>query len=262
MVPGPAVCEGCRCAAATAQDALPNGPATGPATGPAAAILAHGQPGDPGALQPEIEALAAQVQALLPGWRIHGATLACKRSLAALHGVRLVYPHFMADGWFVRSETPRRLALAGINGVRLTAPLGLDPGLPALGAVVARETASAAGIDPATATLVVVGHGSGKSRAPALVTREFAKALAPAAGFAAVTVGFIEEPPFLADVLPEGPAVCLPFFATGGEHVTDDIPQGWRGQGPIAPPIGTTAGVAALIAATLRAAMATEASQG
>lgn len=234
-VPVPAPCEGCRCVAARAPLE------TAADSGPVAAILAHGQPGDPGALQPELEALAAQVQALLPGWRIHGATLACKRSLAALHGVGLVYPHFMADGWFVRSETPRRLAL---------------------GAAVARETAAAAGINPATATLVVVGHGSGKSRAPARAARAFAEALAPAAGFATVTVGFIEEPPFLADVLPEGPAVCLPFFATGGEHVTADIPQGWRGQGPIAPPIGTTGGVAALIAATLRAAMADEASQG
>ena len=252
----PAPCEGCRCAAARALVE------TAPGSGPVAAILAHGQPGDPGALQPELEALAAQVQALLPGWCIHGATLACKRSLAALHGVGLVYPHFMADGWFVRSETPRRLALAGIEGLRLTAPFGLDPGLPALGAALARQTAAAEGIDPATATLVVVGHGSGKSRAPARVTREFAKALAPAAGFAAVTVGFIEEPPFLAEVVPEGPAVCLPFFATGGEHVTDDIPQGWRGYGPIAPPIGSTAGVAALIATTLRAAMAEGVSQG
>lgn len=255
-VPLPAPCEGCRCVAARAPLE------TAADSGPVAAILAHGQPGDPGALQPELEALAARVQALLPGWRIHGATLACKRSLTALHGVGLVYPHFMADGWFVRSETPRRLALAGVEGVRLTAPLGLDPGLPALGAAVARETAAAAGINPATATLVVVGHGSGKSRAPARAARAFAEALTPAAGFATVTVGFIEEPPFLADVLPEGPAVCLPFFATGGEHVTADIPQGWCGQGPIAPPIGTTAGVAALIAATLRAAMAEKASQG
>ena len=222
--------------------------------GRVAAILAHGQPGDPGALQPELEALAAQVQALLPGWRILGATLACRRSLAALRRVGLVYPHFMADGWFVRSETPRRLALVGVEGVRLTAPLGLDPGLPALGAQIARRTAAAAGIDPATATLVVAGHGSGKSRAPARATREFAEALAPAAGFAAVTVGFIEEPPFIADVAPDGPAVCLPFFATGGGHVTVDIPEGWRGQGPIAPPIGADDGVAALIAATLREA--------
>lgn len=252
----PAPCAGCRCAIGRAPvEAAPD-------EGPAAAILAHGQPGDPGALQPELEALAAQVQALLPGWRIHGATLACKRSLAALRGVGLVYPHFMADGWFVRSETPRRLALAGVEGVRLTAPLGLDPGLPALGATVARKTAAAAGIDPATATLVVVGHGSGKSRAPARATQDFARALAPAAGFAAVTVGFIEEPPFLADVIPEGPAVCLPFFATGGGHVTGDIPQGWRGQGPVAPPIGTAAGVAALIAATLREAAAEGVSQG
>lgn len=239
----PAPCPGCRCATGA-------GPI--PAVHyPAAAIVAHGQPGDPGALQPELEALAARVQALMPGWTIRGATLACPRSLSALQGVGLVFPHFMADGWFVRSETPRRLADAGVGEVRMTAPLGLDPGLPALGARLARQAAADVGIDPATATLVVAGHGSGKSRKPAEATREFAAVLAETAGFASVVTGFIEEPPFLGDLDPKGPAVCLPFFATNGGHTTGDIPEAWAGRGPIAPPIGTVDGVAELIVAAL-----------
>ena len=241
-------CQGCRCAtgAAPVEAAAP----------PFAAIVAHGQPGDPGALQPELEALAARVQALMPGWIVRGATLACRRSLSALEGVQLVFPQFMADGWFVRSETPRRLAEAGVDGARLIAPLGLDPELPAIGARIAQDAARRAGIDPARATLVVVGHGSKGSRASANSTRAFAEALPDGAGFAHVTTAFIEEAPFLDDVVPEGPAVCLPFFATNGGHTIEDIPQGWRGHGPIAPPIGMNDAIPDLIAAALRTAAA------
>ena len=246
MIDAAPPCEGCRCA--TGAGPVQSAPA------PAAAIVAHGQPGDPGALQPELEALAARVQALLPGWTVRGATLACRRSLSALHGIEVIYPQFMADGWFVRTETPRRLAAAGVQGVRLLSPLGLDPELPALGARIARDTALAAGIDPAGATLVVVGHGSKGSRASAKSTQAFADALPDGAGFAHVTTAFIEEAPFLAEVAPEGPAVCLPFFATNGGHTTEDIPQGWRGHGPIAPPIGMNDAIPDLIAAALRTA--------
>lgn len=239
-------CEGCRCATGAGSVEPPDARF--------AAIIAHGQPGDPGALQPELEALAAQVQALMPGWTVRGATLACRRSLSALAGVQVIFPQFMADGWFVRSETPRRLAEAGVEGMRMVAPLGLDLELPVVGARIARETALAAGIDPAAATLVVVGHGSRGSRASANSTRAFAEALPDRGGFAAVTTAFIEEAPFLFDVVPDGPAVCLPFFATNGGHTTEDIPQGWRGRGPIAPPVGATDAIPPLIAAALRQA--------
>lgn len=236
-------CEGCRCATGAGRVA--------PAAQPFAAVVAHGQPGDPGALQPELEALAARVQALMPGWTVRGATLACRRSLSALDGVQLIFPQFMADGWFVRSETPRRLAEAGVEGARLVAPLGLDPELPAIGARIAQDAARQSGIDPAGATLVVVGHGSKGSRASANSTREFAQSLPRGAGFAHVTTAFIEEAPFLSDVVPEGPAVCLPFFATNGGHTIEDIPQGWHGRGPVAAPIGTTAEIPRLIATAL-----------
>ena len=231
-------CAGCDC-----------GPV--PVSDPEIAIVAHGQPGNPGALQPEIEALAARVSALLQR-PVAGATLACPRSLAALPGVRAVYPLFMAGGWFVNSEMPRRLAAAGVQGYAVTPPLGSDPGLSPVGGQVALATAHAAGIDPATATLVVVGHGSSKSRASADSTRAFAASLP--AGFATVVTAFIEEAPFLTDLVLDGPAVCLPFFATNGSHTTDDIPDAWAAlgaPGPIAPAIGTTDAVPALIAAAL-----------
>lgn len=236
-------CVGCDCAEPAPQGA------------PDFAIVAHGQPGNPGALQPEIEALAAAAAALLPGRRVLGATLACPRSLATLKGVGAVYPLFMAGGWFVNAEMPRRLTAAGVTGYKVLSPLGLDPALPPLGGRIAEDTARAAGLDPARTTLVVAGHGSSKSSASADSTRAFAAALPP--GFARVVTGFIEEPPYLNAIHLDGPAICLPFFATNGEHTKIDIPDAWTAlgrPGPLTPPIGTTADIPALIAASLRAA--------
>lgn len=221
-----------------------------------AAIVAHGQPGDPAPLQRDLEALAGRVGALLPGWRVHGATLADAGSLARLGAVRLVYPLFMAEGWFTRTEMPRRLKAAGVEGFATLRPLGLDPGLPAIGAALAREAAAAAGIDPAGATLVVAGHGSQVSRGSERATRAFAAAL-EGQGWARIECGFIEEAPLLHELRVERPAVCLPFFATAASHTTGDIPEAWQAlgsPGPIAPPVGTAAAVPALIAAALRAA--------
>ncbi len=226
-----------------------------------AAIVAHGQPGDPAPLQAQIEALAARVAALLPGWRVDGATLADADSLSRLRGVDVILPLFMADGWFTRSEMPRRLKRAGVEGARILPPFGADPALPAIGLHLAVRAARAAGIDPARATLVVAGHGSSKSTASADATRDFAALVATQTvgqgGFARVLTGFIEEPPFLRDVTVDGPAVCLPFFATLASHTTQDIPDDWAtagNTGPIAPPVGLADEVPALLAAALRAA--------
>lgn len=218
-----------------------------------AVIVAHGQPGDPAPLQAAVAALAAQIGALLPGWRVRGATLADAGSMAAVGGVELVYPLFMSEGWFTRRELPRRLSAVGAGQAKVLRPLGLDPRLPAIGARLARQAAS--GIDRAQARLVVVGHGSGgASRASAEATRDFAAAVAPLAGFASTEIALIEEAPFLTDLRLSAPSVCLPFFATAAGHVTQDIPDAWCDAGPITPAVGTAPEVPVLIADALRQA--------
>ncbi len=78
-----------------------------------------------------MRALAAAVAARLPGWRIRGATLASRGTLEAAladlgPGPAMVYPHFMADGWFVRRQLPRRLGEAGHPAARVLPPFGVD----------------------------------------------------------------------------------------------------------------------------------------
>ena len=74
-----------------------------------ALIVAHGQPSDPAPAEADLAVLAAAIAAQLPDWQISSATLADPDALArAITGpFGLVYPMFMAGGWFPTVELPR-----------------------------------------------------------------------------------------------------------------------------------------------------------
>ena len=81
-----------------------------------ALIVAHGSPSNPEQGEVDMQELAARVAVLLPGWRVRGVTLAAPGRLEAAVvelGGPVVYPFFMAGGWFTKVELPRRLAAAG-----------------------------------------------------------------------------------------------------------------------------------------------------
>ncbi|MDP4034575.1 MAG: CbiX/SirB N-terminal domain-containing protein [Pseudorhodobacter sp.] len=230
---------------------------------PTALIVAHGAPADPAPQQTAVEALAALVAAQLPGWRVAGATLAAPGALEAAlaaHPQALIYPFFMAEGWFTRTTLPRRLAAAGAAGLRQLPAFGSDAGITDLMQQVALDGARAAGLPPGQTTLLIAAHGSQVSRASANITRALATQLATRGSFAAVTVGFLEEAPFLADAaLGLGPALCLPFFALRAGHVASDVPAALAQAGfagPLLPAIGEHRAAATLIAGALRRAVA------
>lgn len=225
---------------------------------PAALIVAHGFPSDPDPQEAALQALAARVGALLPGWKVLGATLAKPGALeTALTAApdALVYPFFMAKGWFTGRELPRRLAAAGAPDARVLDPFGTDPQLPALIARVAEDGARAVGRAPSDCTLLLAAHGSQVSRTSANSTHAMVAEMQARTGFARVVAGFVEEAPFLADAAHDlGPAVCLPFFALRAGHVEGDVPEALeaaRFDGPLLPEIGAHADVPALIAAAL-----------
>jgi sirohydrochlorin ferrochelatase len=235
-----------------------------------AVIVAHGSPSDPAAQEAALAAIAAVAAASCP-FPVVGATLAADGSLAraldaAPPGARvLVFPHFMSDGWFVSDLLPRRIATA--RPVAILPPLGLDPALPALCLARAAAAARAAGFDPATTRLALAAHGSPGDPRPARAARAAAATIAAAGVFRAVGTCFVEEPPFLAEGLgEEGPAVCLPFFATRAGHVTEDLAEAAAEAGfagPILDPIGLDPEAARLAAAALvRAAGATAQASG
>ncbi len=179
-----------------------------------ALIVAHGQPSDP---------------------RPAGAAL------------EVVFPMFMAGGWFTRVQIPARLAEAGATGWRVLEPFGCDPGLHDLCVTLARE----AGADQ----LILAAHGSFKSPVPSDIARHVARRIAAEADMPHVAAGFIDQSPQLASLTGFGTgAVCLPFFAAEGGHVADDIPAALAEagfQGRILPPVGLDPRVPALIAAAI-----------
>lgn len=221
-----------------------------------ALIVAHGQPGNPAPQQLAVQTLAASVASHLPDMQVQGATLAMPGALDVADDDTLIYPMFMAAGWFTRSELPRRLGLAKAPNARILPPFGADPGLPALCRRLLEQAATRQGWPIEQTHILLAAHGSGRSRAPAKAAQQMARDLAPLT----VTCGFIEEPPHIAEAARNLPAqaICLPLFATQAEHVTDDLPKalGSAGfQGITLPPLGMAADVPAMIAESIRAAL-------
>ncbi|KAA0910245.1 cobalamin biosynthesis protein CbiX [Aquicoccus porphyridii] len=230
-----------------------------------AVIVAHGSPSNPDPQDRAMRALAASVARHLPGADVVGVTLASEgRFEAALdsaaegQGAPLVYPFFMARGWFTETFLRRR---TGNRPGWQMAPFGLEPGLPDLAAGTLRKTLAEQAWAAGDTTLFLAAHGSRSNRASRDSALRAAPAIAKMAGMARVRVGFVEEAPFLAETARDlGQAICLPFFALPAGHVTEDIPEALaeaRFDGPVLPPFVDHHDVGALIAASLaRAARA------
>lgn len=202
--------------------------------------------------------MAEQV-AKATGAEVRGATLAAKGALeAAVEGLShpLVFPHFMADGWFVATNMQNRLAKAGLKDWTTLTPLGLLSDLPGLALGHLRCAMQEAGLKAGQTTLIVAAHGSPSNRRPSEVTERFAAALRAAPDFAAVHTGYVDEVPSIEEAASvEGPALVLPFFAARAGHVLMDLPEGLEAagfDGLVLPPIGTWDEIPQLIAQHLR----------
>lgn len=217
-------------------------------------ILAHGQPSDPLPASGALAEFAARVSQELPGRDVTSATLAETGALAnALAGrpAGLVYPMFMAGGWFTKVQVPVKLVEAGVTagqgGWQVLEPFGCDPMVHDLCVTLAREAGAK--------ELVLAAHGSGRSPVPSDVARHVARRIADEADLVRVAVGFIDQAPQLSSLTGFGAeAVCLPFFAAEGGHVTEDLPQalgkaGFKGR--ILPPVGLDPRVPGIVAAAI-----------
>ncbi|MBI1172972.1 cobalamin biosynthesis protein CbiX [bacterium] len=227
-----------------------------------ALIVSHGQPSDPDPAEAGLALLAARVSAFLPGWRVRSATLAKPGALAAaVEGAAagLVYPMFMAGGWFPTVELPRRMAEAGAAGWSFLPPFGIDEAVQALALRLTREAAADLGQAAQETPVLLAAHGSFRSAAPSAVAQALAEKMRRA-GFARAEAYFIDQEPRIASASGFGPgSVCLPFFAAEGGHVADDLPAalteaGFGGR--VLAPMGLAPEVPGLIAAALREAAA------
>ena len=236
----------------------------------AAVVVGHGERG--GAFSNAILlGHADAVGASLPDIAVTAGVLSGTPTLedalaaAARSGARhiLVYPYFMAAGFFVNTKVPKRLSEAGVaERCRVLAPLGADPGMPAL---IMRKAVALAeadlGLAPAECRLLLVGHGSQVSRASAEATEAVARRLLAMNSFGAVATAYLEEPPELDDVITADtrPTVVVGFFNVDGLHAGEEVPQAMlNAPAPVAytGPVGALPEVAGLIANAIEAEVA------
>ncbi len=192
-----------------------------------AVIVAHGQPSNPEPADAALAELAGKIDGLCENVSVHSATLAAPNALEAcldeLTADTLVYPLFMARGWFVTSALPKRI---GTRQLEIMEPLGTDPDLPSLVADALRVNLSESAWRPEETDLVIAAHGSGRSANPGKVAHAFSIEVSRLVPFREVRVGFVEQSPSIteaADGLGKT-SICLPFFACRGGHVLEDIP--------------------------------------
>ena len=223
-----------------------------------ALIVAHGQPSDPEPAEVALAQLAARVQTRMPDGRVASATLAAPGSLEAamdtLDKDGVIYPHFMSDGWFVRTALRKRV---GDRPVRILSPLGLDTQLVSVAARVVADAIQGEGWRSGSTRILLAAHGSENGPAAAAAARAFASGLAEALPCEGIDVAFVEEAPFLTDRAQEitGRTLCLPFFAMEGEHVREDVTATLRNagfSGPVLPALGQSRGVPVVIANAIR----------
>ncbi len=216
-----------------------------------AILVAHGSPSDPDSQEFALRALAERVQGGLKGWRIGSATLAAKgrleEEIAAL-GAPLIYPFFMARGWFTGQVLAKK---ARAMGLTMLDPFGVEPDLVGCAASELSTLLADKGWDAQDTALIVAAHGSAVSKTSADSAYAFARALHSGLGFRDTRTGFIEQPPFLKDIAQgAGQAVCLPYFAQNSGHMEDDVPAALSAagfDGPVLPPFISWADTARLI---------------
>lgn len=224
-----------------------------------ALIIAHGWPSAPDRAEDDMARLAGQVARALPDWRVGSATLAAPGSLeAALDGLAnpLIFPFFIAYGWFTRVELPRRLTLAHKPDLHRLPAFGTLPEARDLALAQVRTALAERGLAPAETSLLIAAHGSGRSPHPAAVALEYRKLIEESLPLKAVRVGFIEQHPEIDLVAEDMPAqsLCLPLFVAHWGHVESDVPAaleraGFTGE--MLPALGQAQGTAQVIAATI-----------
>jgi sirohydrochlorin cobaltochelatase len=152
------------------------------------------------------------------------------QALRGLAGAEIhVFPLFMSDGYFARAgrDELRQALRAGRCDRRLTLfpPLGLDPALADAIAVRAVTAARTAGCKAGDAELVLVAHGSSGDPASQAAAEALAQRVRRLGVFGTTRTVFLEQPPFLCEVLSSrrGPTVVVGLFAAEGRHGHVDL---------------------------------------
>lgn len=188
---------------------------------PAVILAAHGERGGAGDNE-RLQKLADDVAAAVPhadvGWVLVNEQDAVPRCLAEVgESPTVLLPLLFSDGFFHQERL--RPHVVGSHR-RLADVLAFWPEFPVFLADNLAHRLAARLVDP---RVVLIAHGSSKSRASAEAAGHVAAALQDR--FGQVTTAFLEEAPFAADVLEEAdpPYAMIGLFFGAGMHGAEDF---------------------------------------
>lgn len=143
----------------------------------------------------------------------------------------LIVPYMMSDGFLAKqmiNKTKHAIEAAGITKpVTGSASVGTHSAIADLVLKIAVNAAAADNKNPADLSLVMVAHGSRNAPQSRLAAETHLQAVQERGNFRAASLAFIEEAPFVADILRtvDGPAVVVGLFAAPGGHAIVDIAE-------------------------------------
>lgn len=205
-------------------------------------IAAHGSPGSPNG-RTSTRKLAHTIAALDLFGEVAAGFVAEKPFAADLLDkldapVIYVVPNMTANGYITTYKLPRALCLTGHVTERigprghqriiLTEPVGTHPLVSRIMANRIKGVMSLLSLDRGETAVVVVGHGSNKSRESFTRTEGVANELSAFGLELSTVTAYLEEAPFIKDWrdLTDAQTVLFaPFLISDGFHGSQDIPQ-------------------------------------
>lgn len=142
-----------------------------------------------------------------------------------------VVPNFISEGYFTKTVVPRELELTGAvtqkgrRTIKYCKPVGNNDRMTEL--LLRRAAEIAPHVDPARASLLIVGHGTDLNENSAVAAKREVDRITALGRYAEVRNAYMEEAPLIAkwDELSTQPnVIVVPFFISDGLHSYEDIP--------------------------------------
>lgn len=137
----------------------------------------------------------------------------------------VIVPLLMSDGYIFDLVQRRLASLPAADLRNMTPPVGQHPALAELLLRSADQVCRKRGWIRSGTSLLLIAHGTPRHCGSARHAQEQAQRLAEA-GFAAVAISFLEEPPLPEHAvagLPLGPVVAVGLFVDNGPHGDEDV---------------------------------------
>ena len=142
-----------------------------------------------------------------------------------------IVPNFISEGYFTEKVIPRELELTGRvtprgqQTIYYCDPVGNDPRMTDLLLKRAAEVAPA--VDPARASLLIVGHGTGLNENSAIAAKHQVARIQERDVYREVLAAYMEEEPLVSNwqrIASQPQVIVVPFFISDGLHSYEDIP--------------------------------------